>query len=1029
MRMEKYLKFILEETAANRIDRKTALQMISWLRNDEMHTNEDIAIVGMAVKLPEANTYKEFWNNILSCGDYINTFPENRKKDMAPYFEAKDIDVNKIQYMEGAYIDEINQFDYEFFRISPKEASLMDPNHRLFLEVAWQAIEDAGMGGDKLVGSKTGVYVGYASNEKDQYGNFIYDTNPTMVDLSVVGNMSSVLASRIAYILDLKGPSVMIDTACSSSLVAVHQACVGIKNGDCDIAIVGGVKIHILPTTEIKLGIEASDGKTKSFDDASDGTGMGEGVVAMVLKPLKAAQKDKDNVYAVIKGSAINQDGASIGITAPNVSAQTDVILQACKNANIDISTLGYIEAHGTGTKLGDPIEIEGISDAFKKSTKKKQFCAIGSLKTNIGHLYEASGITSLLKATLALKYKTIPPSINFNLPNCRINFEDSPVFFADREMKWNREEFPRRCGVSSFGYSGTNCHVILEEAPEPLEKENTNRNDLHVLTLSAKSPESLDSMIAAYEAFFREADDGLSIEDICYTANTRRGQYKYRKAFMFKDVEQLKKQLCKSVNGQESNMLIKQQNGVQQIIQEDIAKLSKLASQKIKDYSETSEDEDLLGEICELYMRGAKVDWSPLYINKNVKTVSIPTYQFKKNRVWFSVAKMRPHTIGSSGNSMYAKKVAPLVDTCILKTVNMEVYSTCFSADEYWEVQGHQIENMCMMTGSLYMEMIHSIMSNHYPDKLFEFTKVEFKSLALLDEEFKEVHTIIEKRADDWVFRIGLPCKGDEEATVFAEGEIRIINEYEQENIDISALKERCNYHVEETNQNILGRGHIKLGERWINYKDIYYRKGESLAQIELPIQFREDLKEMYIHPAIVDSALNVLSIINLQLYLPVAYNNFKLYHGIPEKIYSYAKIISEDESNETINMCVLLLDENGTVIGRIEECVLKKVANPKVMIKSCKTKKTTNDTGEVKLIGKTVGTYSENEIEIAKIWGDILGLEEIDIYRSFYEMGGDSILAIHLFQALNQKHPDIFNKVDAFLDVTISDMASYIH
>jgi acyl transferase domain-containing protein len=354
-------------------------------------SSKDIAIIGMALRFPNADSIEEFWRILEDGVDCIGDIPEIRKNDINNYLEYSDL-VENTGFIKAAYMKEIDKFDCGYFRISPKEAELMDPHHRMFMEVAIEALEDAGYGGNKLAGSRTGVYVGLTNFKQKGYSDIIAEIEPGSLSTAVSGNLPSMIPSRISYFLDLKGPSMAVDTACSSSLTAVHIACQALRNGECDMALTGSVKIHIFPlNSSWQLGIESSDGKTKAFDESADGTGIGEGVAALLLKPYNKAVEDGDNIYAIIKGSAVNQDGSSIGITAPNSIAQADVIQKAWENAGIDPETITYIEAHGTGTKLGDPIEIDGIQRAFEKYTDKKQFCSIGSLKTNIGHLLDAA--------------------------------------------------------------------------------------------------------------------------------------------------------------------------------------------------------------------------------------------------------------------------------------------------------------------------------------------------------------------------------------------------------------------------------------------------------------------------------------------------------------------------------------------------------------------------------------------------------------------------------------------------------------
>lgn len=390
--MEKILKLLVESVKDQKMNKTTAAQIVKMLKEGEKKPVKDIAIIGISAKLPNMETLDDYWDNIQSGVDCIRPIPKTRKSDMDAILSYMDIPKGDIQYYEAAYLDNIDQFDHEFFRLPPKEASLTDVNQRLFMETAWDAMEDAGYGNDKLSGTNTGVYVGFSNNIKDMYMRYITETMQTSA-LSIVGNLASILSNRISYLLNLKGPSIVVDTACSSSLVAVAMACQAIRNKECDMAIAGGVKLHLMTreNQNEKIGMESPDYRTKTFDDSANGAGMGEGVTALLLKPLDAAMRDGDQIYAVIKGLAVNQDGSSGGLTVPNPSTQAELIVKAWEDGNIDPETISYFEPHGTGTELGDPIEIKGIQNAFKKYTSKKQFCAIGSVKTNIGHLYEAN--------------------------------------------------------------------------------------------------------------------------------------------------------------------------------------------------------------------------------------------------------------------------------------------------------------------------------------------------------------------------------------------------------------------------------------------------------------------------------------------------------------------------------------------------------------------------------------------------------------------------------------------------------------
>lgn len=585
---------------------------------------QDIAVIGMSVCLPGADNIDQFWQSLAEGLDLVIPFPEERKSDLSQYAQRIGLDPDQTNFFRGAYLPEIDKFDYKFFRLSPREAGLMNPNQRIFLETAWKTIEDAGYGGDLLKGSKTGVYLGYCADAFHDYKRLIDNVDPSGIAIAVPGNLSSIIASRISYLLDLKGPAITVDTACSSSLVAIHLACQALRSGDCDTALAGSVKTLLFPAdTGMRIGIESSDGRAKTFDHSSDGTGMGEGTAAVLLKPLARALADGDSIYAVIKGSAINQDGSSIGISAPNVAAQEEVITEAWMNANVDPETISYIEAHGTGTKLGDPIEIEGINRAFRKYTTRRQFCAVGAVKSNLGHLDNAAGIVGFVKACLALQHKQLPPSLHFNRPNASINFIDSAVYVNRRLRDWEVEGHSRRCGVSAFGLSGTNCHIVLEEAPETPRTEDMQHvsddvgGEKYLFTLSAQSLTSLSRLIDSYVEMLSQEDNIWSVGDICYTSNVGRSHYGYRLAFVVSSVGELRDHLS-TLQGKGASL------------ESMVGSPSPTAPSSIDHLAERS-----LHEWRELYMEGADIPWYSLYQQRVFRRVHLPSYPFDKYRCW----------------------------------------------------------------------------------------------------------------------------------------------------------------------------------------------------------------------------------------------------------------------------------------------------------------------------------------------------------------------------------------------------------
>lgn len=633
--MKSEMKFILESTAQGKIEKEVAVRLLTSMQKKSPVEQMDIAVIGLSVNMPDASNANQFWDVIAGKRDCIIPFPHQRKKDVDRYLDFMGVSPDERPFAKAGYLDRIDEFDARFFHISPKEAELMDPNQRLFLQTAMSAIEDAGYGGERVKGERVGVYVGYDNSTVNAYRQMIADVQPDLVSLATTGNILPIIASRISHILDLKGPAMLIDTTCSSSLLAVHLARKAIQNGDCEMAIAGSVKMNMLPLLpEDKLGVEASDGRTRTFDDRADGTGIGEGVGAVLLKPLKAALRDGDAIYAVMKGSAANHDGKSIGLTAPNVKAQQDVITRALKDAQFEADSIGYIEAHGTGTTLGDPIEIEGISRAFAAHTEKKQFCAISSLKSNIGHLDHGAGIASFIKTVLALHKKMLPPTLHFERPNRNIPFLRSPLYVNDRLKPWNQEKGPRRAGVSSFGLSGTNCHILLEEAPERTQIAAVQGPFL--LTLSAHTATALKKMLRQYRSFLQTATD-VSIGDLCYTANTGRGRYEHRLALLVTNKEDLERKLQTLL---EDGLAHQPED---EIYYEAAAtgrdgQPMQLQASPYAGTVSVTERMRFLQQLAARYVNGDLVNWHQVYPVDKFRKVHLPTYPFEKDRYWISV-------------------------------------------------------------------------------------------------------------------------------------------------------------------------------------------------------------------------------------------------------------------------------------------------------------------------------------------------------------------------------------------------------
>jgi acyl transferase domain-containing protein len=502
----------------------------------------EIAIIGMAGRFPGAANIDEFWRNLCAGVESISFYSDAQ-------LEEAGVPASRLRapgYVRAAaVIDGAELFDAEFFGFNPREAELMDPQHRILLETAWEALENAGYDSFQFDGS-IGVFAGATINT---YLLLNIMSNPRLTDSLEdvqlnVANGGDFLTTRLSYKLDLKGPSHLVQSACSTSLVAVHLACQSLLNDEIDMALAGGVSINEKLRRGYRYlegGILSPDGHCRAFDAMAQGTIFGSGCGIVVLKRLEDALAARDHIYAIIKGSAVNNDGSvKAGYTAPSMSGQAAVITEAMANAGVTSETISYVEAHGTGTPLGDPVEIQALTRAFEASARGTASCAIGSVKTNIGHLDAAAGVTGLIKTALALKHKTLPPSLHFESPNPQINLDETPFYVNSRLKHWEASAHPRRAGVSAFGVGGTNAHVILEEAPPDDSVPQDERWPVLVL-LSAKFREALDRVSHNLTSHLKSRDAVAdALPDIAYTLAVGRRHFNYRRAILCSDTENL---------------------------------------------------------------------------------------------------------------------------------------------------------------------------------------------------------------------------------------------------------------------------------------------------------------------------------------------------------------------------------------------------------------------------------------------------------------------------------------------------------
>ncbi|ELR72063.1 Malonyl CoA-acyl carrier protein transacylase [Fulvivirga imtechensis AK7] len=601
-------------------------------------SDEKIAIIGMSGRYPQASNLEQYWNNLAQGKNSVTEITSSRW-DINRYYDPDPTKEGKMYCKWLGTLEDIDCFDPLFFQIPPAEAESMDPQHRIFLQESYRAFEDAGYSSARLSNTKCGVYLGIMSTD---YNYHLSKSSSKSVNIT--GNSFAIGAARIAYFLNLKGPAIPVDTACSSSLVAIHMARQALLNHEIDMALAGGVSLYLNPEGYIGMcqaGMLSPEGQCKAFDDAANGFVPGEGVGAVVLKRLADAERDNDFIYGVILGSGVNQDGKTNGITAPSVNSQIELERDLYSRYNIDPETISYIEAHGTGTKLGDPIELEALSTVFKEKTSKKNFCALGSVKSNIGHTSGAAGVASVQKVLLSMQHRTLVPTLHVAKENGIFDFRNSPFYISKEQQPWNVSpgDSLRRASISSFGFSGTNAHLVIEEYPQQAKNRAVPVNHLQtgtIILLSARTTEQLKQKAHDLLDFILKNERSVDLVDMAYTLQVGRDELRERLAFVVSSVDQLKKNLQAYVTGSQD---------IKGVHQGRVARDN--GNEGTGAELQTTVD-DLISnnrwpQLLDLWVKGLEVDWNKLYGEYKPRCISLPTYPFARERYWVEMANDTP--------------------------------------------------------------------------------------------------------------------------------------------------------------------------------------------------------------------------------------------------------------------------------------------------------------------------------------------------------------------------------------------------
>jgi amino acid adenylation domain-containing protein len=839
---------------------------------------EPVAIIGMSGMFPQSPDLDTFWGHIVNKKDLITEIPWGRW-DFSNYFVKKAKENNKSYSKWGGFLEDLDKFDAAFFNISPREAEQMDPQQRIFLETVWKAIENAGYKASDLSGTKTGVYVGAVNSD---YWDIMMCSGLEADSYTISGNINCVIANRISYLLNLQGASASIDTACSSSLVAIHRAVAAIQNGHCDMAITGGVNVILNPFTHIALsanGMLSTDGRCKTFDSQANGYVRGEGVGALILKPLSKAIADGDNIHAVIKGSYENHGGRTNSFTAPNPNAQADLLINAYKEAEIDPSTVTYIEAHGTGTSLGDPIEINGLKMAFEKLYEEwgipaaEKYCGLGSVKCNIGHLEAGAGVAGLLKIILAMNKGILPGMIHFKEQNPYIDLEGSPFFIVSETQEWKSltdtagRIIPRRAGVSSFGFGGSNAHVVLEEYCHSRTSREASYPGANVFLLSAKSEERLSAYAVDMLAYLENVWEQSKKErenitpgfiDIMYNLQVGREAMSERLAIVASNMEELivkLKQIC--AGEKEVSQVFMGATGF-----EKKSIISLLEGSCGEEFLATVIRQKEYEKLAQLWVYGVSIEWNLLYDTFKPKRISLPTYPFAKERYW--IPKVENQSINNCTANIKMQFIHPLLHENISNFSEQQFRST-FTGEEFF-LADHLINGQRVLPGVAYLEMARAAVKVAAEDWEEGQIEIQLKNVVwarpiavveqpvqvrirLFPEENGEISYEIYTQSDE----------NDREPVVNSYGSASVRLSTESSILDIGALQAQCSQGALSSDQcyEAFSRMGIDYGLGHRGIEKMYVGRGQVLAKLSLPSSVIDTQEQFLLHPSLMDSAL----------------------------------------------------------------------------------------------------------------------------------------------------------------------------
>jgi acyl transferase domain-containing protein/NADPH:quinone reductase-like Zn-dependent oxidoreductase len=895
-----------------------------------------IAVIGIAGRFPQAADIEQFWSNIIAGRDCVVEVPEQRWPARA-FYDPEPGAAGKTPCKWLGLLDDADCFDPLFFGISPAEAEWIDPQQRIFLEECWHCLEDAGLSPQSLSGSNCGVFAGCARGDyAASSGDLAFNAQ------SLMGGATSILAARISYFLNLQGPCVAIDTACSSALVSIAAACDALLLDRCELALAGGVSVLAGPSLHVmagSAGMLSGSGRCFTFDNRADGFVPGEGVGVLLLKKLPDAIRDGDRIRGVIRGWGVNQDGRTNGITAPSVRAQSQLQQEVYRRFAIDAATIGLIEAHGTATKLGDPIEIEALTAAFRAHTDQQHYCAVGSVKSNIGHLLAAAGAAGIIKALLAAEKGVLPPTIHFRQLNEHIELERTPFYINTEARRWQASPgTPRRAAVSSFGFSGTNAHLVVEEyiaAPgKGLASEPTPRiPGAELIVLSARTADRLRQQAENLLAHLR-ANRQQELRTLAYTLQVGRDAMEHRLAIVAASTDEAVAALQGYLQAGAASALF-------------LGRARRRPGAAVDDPEDEVQQQALqqrlaqreLIEIARSWVRGAAIHWDELYESRPAR-IALPSYPFQKSRYWIG-GWQSPGSRHSESATPARRVLHPLVHENT-SSLQEQRFSATYSGDEFF-IGDHSINGQKVLPGAAYLEIARVAVQRALdlsPDAAPAVTlrNVTWSRPAIAGGEPLELQiALVPTESDELEYEIFGTNAG--ERVLFSQGRAAAQPIEHRPQHDLNALRMRCTTDVgtpEQWYERAAAMG-LQLGPSYRAIQQIAAGRGEhgrveALAQLQLPSHLRDTSSQLSLHPSLVDAALQSSFALTMidgaeaaaqggKLVVPFCVDRVQVFAACPQTCWTWVReSAATRDGAASIKVDIDICDGDGAVCVHIE-------------------------------------------------------------------------------------------------------------